>query len=358
MIKSIVSNCILLTGGAGFIGSHTALVLLKKGYCIIIIDSLINSKKRSIDRIKNIAKRECPQYLDNISCQYGDIRDSKFIEEVFLKAKKDNQEISGVIHFAGLKSVGESLKNPILYWDVNLVGSINLLKVMEKFNCKSIIFSSSATIYGSCNNENIAENSSINPINPYGTTKVAIEQLLSDIYESDPKSWKIINLRYFNPIGAHPSGTLGEDPKGIPNNIFPIILKVASKELKKINIFGSDWDTKDGTGVRDYIHVLDLAEGHVLALEFLIKNKKQIINMSMNMGTGKGTSVLELIKTFEKVNKVKVPHIFDEKRIGDSGIAVADNSLMRELLNWTPSRNIEDMCRDGWLWKKNNSRFN
>ena len=353
MIKTLVPKCILLTGGAGFIGSHTALVLLKKGYSIIIVDSLINSKKSSINRIKEIVKKECPQYLNNISSQFGDLRDIKFIESVFLKAQKNNQNILGVIHFAGLKSVGESIKNPLLYWDANLVGSINLFRVMERYNCKSIIFSSSATIYDSCTN-NISENYLINPINPYGTTKVAIEQLLTDIYNSNPNSWKIINLRYFNPIGAHPSGFLGEDPKGIPTNIFPIILKVASKELKNISIFGSDWNTKDGTGVRDYIHVCDLAEGHVLALEFLIKSQNQIVNI--NMGTGKGTTVLELIKTFEKVNKVKVPYIFAEKRSGDSGFAVADNSLMKELLNWKPSRNIDDMCRDGWHWKENNNK--
>ena len=342
---------ILVTGGCGFIGSHTSLRLLENGYDLIIIDSLINSSFEAIRNIKYILQKTHPNNIKNLNFIKGDIRDKNLLNKIFSESYESQKKIDAVIHFAGLKSVYESVLNPLNYWDVNLFGTINLLKEMRKFNCKNFIFSSSATIYGPFQDLPFTENSKIKPINTYGKTKSAVEQLLTDLFQSKEKGWKIASLRYFNPIGAHSSGLLGEDPKNIPNNIFPLINKVAAKEIQKFKIFGSDWDTKDGTGVRDYIHVMDLSEGHLNVLKFLSENQPQ--KLFLNFGTGKGTSVLELIKTFEKVNNVKIPYIFEKKREGDISCAFADNSLAKNVLNWVPKRTLEDMCKDGWNWYLN-----
>ena len=341
---------ILVTGGAGFIGSHTCLLLLEKGYDLVIIDSLINSSITSINRIQNLISQNEDLHPERITFYKADLRDYFSIKNIFEIEFQNNKTICAVIHFAGLKAVGESTFNPLKYWDFNVVGTVNLLKVMIEFNCKTIIFSSSATIYESKGNCLINESTSIKPINPYGSTKATIESILNDLFNSGSKDWKIANLRYFNPIGAHPNGLLGEDPLGIPNNIFPLILKVASGELDKLKIFGNDWNTPDGTGIRDYIHVMDLAEGHVSAFEFLEKNQPNIINV--NLGTGIGTSVLELINTFQKVNKVRINYIFDERRNGDKEYVVADNTKAIKILGWRNTRNLEEMCKDGWKWQQ------
>jgi len=338
---------ILVTGGAGFIGSHTCLALLERGYDIVIIDSFVNSNPISIDRILEISNLNKSQ--NRINVVQSDLRNTEKLNQIFKDAKQQGNSIIGVIHFAGLKSVNESVKNPILYWDNNLISSINLIKIMDENDCRTLVFSSSATVYGFSDKYLINENEKLGPINPYGNTKYVIEKLMHDIYSSSQSEWSIANLRYFNPIGAHNSGLIGENPIGLPNNIFPIILQVAARKIPELKIYGKDWATKDGTGVRDYIHVMDLADGHVLAMEYLLKNSGNILDI--NLGTGIGTSVLELVNTFKKINKIEVPYSFSERRNGDVSRVVADNSFGRSILNWNPIRSIEDMCRDGWNWK-------
>ena len=289
---------ILVTGGAGFIGSHTSLLLIEKGYEILIVDSLVNSSIEALEGLKKIIGTKFLKMKNKLSFFKGDLRNESFIRDIFSNQYKIGKPITGVIHFAGLKSINESINEPLKYWDFNLVSTINLLKVMNLFGCRTIVFSSSASVYGASKNDLINEDQELDPINPYGLTKLTIEHVLSTLYESSPDKWKIINLRYFNPIGAHPSGLLGEIPNGIPNNIFPLIMQVALGEIEYFKIFGKNWPTNDGTGVRDYIHIMDLANGHFYALEYLINNPPKILNL--NLGTGIGTSVLDLIKTFEK----------------------------------------------------------
>ncbi len=340
---------ILVTGGAGFIGSHTCLEMLQKGYDLIVIDSYINSNKKSLKRVIDLFKLN--NRVDNVSIKIinADLRDKEVLERIFLDYKELGDPIEAVVHFAGLKSVMDSVVNPLLYWDANVNSAINLLGVMNKYNCRTIVFSSSATIYGKKNNIPLSEKCDLKPINTYGKTKLAIEQLLNDLYDSQPQKWRIANLRYFNPIGAHPSGLIGESPIGPPNNIFPYLTQVASGKLKELTIYGNDWPTSDGTGVRDYIHVMDLADGHISALEYLINSNNQIINI--NLGTGIGTSVLELINAFESVNNVTIPIKFSTRRLGDSCKVIADNSLAISCLKWSPKRNIRQMCVDGWKWQ-------
>ena len=340
---------ILVTGGCGFIGSHTCLELLEKNYEVWVVDSLVNSSHLVLERIKKLSNKS-----NNLKFFKGDVRDINFIRKVFQKAINNDIPISGVIHFAGLKSVGESNYEPIKYWDVNVNGTINLIRVMEESNCRSIVFSSSATIYGVKDDSPIKESFDIESINPYGNTKIVIEKLLKDLYLSSPDEWRISSLRYFNPIGAHESGLIGEDPLGIPNNIFPLIMQVGMRRISKLQVFGNDWDTEDGTGVRDYIHVLDLADGHILAMEYLFNRKPQIINL--NLGTGTGTSVLELINTFERVNNVSIPYEFTDRRRGDYATVIADNSKLIKVLNWKPKRDLLKMCVDGWRWQKSNPK--
>jgi len=343
---------VLVTGGAGFIGSHTCLSLIEKGHDVVVIDSFINSDKKSLKRVLEILKLNNRDKELNIKVITADLRDEKELENLFSYYQKSGQAIQAVIHLAGLKSVKESLLNPLNYWDTNVNGSINLLRVMNRYKCRTIVFSSSATIYGLSNNKPLKEDTSINPISPYGRTKFVVEQLLKDVYNSEPEKWKIANLRYFNPIGAHHSGLIGEAPRGLPNNIFPYITQVAAGRLNELIVFGNDWPTVDGTGVRDYIHVMDLAEGHILTLEYLFQSKNQLINL--NLGTGIGTSVFELIKTFERVNNVKIRFEVSGRRIGDSPSIIADNSLATSCLDWSPKRSLEDMCIDGWKWQSLN----
>ena len=340
---------VLITGGAGFIGSHTCLRFIESGHQIVVLDDYSNSSPESLKRIKKLLGKKACNLLEIYS---GDIRDKKLLENIFIKFNSIKNPIEAVVHFAGLKAVEKSTQNPLEYWDVNVNGSLCLLSVMSKFNCQTIVFSSSATVYGSSFDKLINENDEIKPENPYGHTKVAIETILNNLYESAPKEWRIANLRYFNPIGAHDSGLIGEDPSGIANNLFPLICKVAAGKKEKISIFGRDWPTPDGTAIRDYIHVMDLAEGHCLALKDLLNNSPKIFYA--NLGTSKGTSVLEIIKTFEKTNNIRIPYEFVGRRKGDCCISVADNAYSQKLLNWLPSRNLEVMCRDGWNWQKRN----
>ncbi len=337
-------NKVLVTGGTGFIGSHVCLCLLEQDYEVHIVDSLINSSPNVVQKILEIKNLKTKIFEKDIFLHIGDIRDEKFLNQIF-----SENEFLSVIHLAGLKSVSESTENPLQYWEVNLGGSINLFKIMKKYCCKNLVFSSSATIYGNTDKKLIDENSEIKPINTYGETKASIENLLKNIYDSEEKEWKICNLRYFNPIGNHNSGLIGEKPSYPPNNLFPYLNLVASGIKEKLLIFGNDWPTEDGTGVRDYIHVMDLASGHIAAMKYLMSNKPRILNV--NLGTGKGTSVLKLVKTFEEVNKCKIPYEFVSRRTGDVARTVADINLANKIFDWFPERNISDMCIDGWKWK-------
>ena len=337
---------VLLTGGAGFVGSHIALDLLKKGFTVLIFDSFINSSKIVFSKFNKVLDEGLLR--ENLKFYSGDLREEESLINLFSEFNKKGKNIESVIHCAGLKSVKDSCSNSLNYWDVNVSGTINLIKVMNQFSCKKLIYSSSATIYDSSKEGLLNENSKLKPKNPYGNTKYVIEKFLEDVYLSAKNEWKIINLRYFNPIGADPDGVIGECPSSEKNNIYPLIMDVASKKLDKFVIFGNDWDTKDGTCVRDYLHINDLAASHSKALEHLSENRSIFLNL--NIGTGIGTSVLELINIFEEINKVNVPYVYGKRREGDFGSVVADNSLARKILNWTPQKNLEDMCKDGWNW--------
>ena len=350
---------ILVTGGTGFIGSHICLLLLERGYKVIILDSFINSSPQigqKILEIKKINNKSGKPLLDLIKC---DLRDEISLKNVFKKYTLNSLKIEAVIHLAGLKAVEESIKEPLKYWDHNVKGTINLLNIMSQFGCQKIVFSSSATIYGCQKNKYlIKENSKIEPINTYGKTKEMVEKILDSLPYLNDKSWEIAILRYFNPIGAHSSGLIGEDPLIKPNNIMPVINEVALGKRKFLEIFGNDWDTKDGTCIRDYIHVMDLAEGHIRTLEYILKSKSEIIKL--NLGTGKGISVIELLETFEKVNCIKIPFKFVSRRVGDIPFSVADNSLAKQKINWNPIYGLDEMCRDSWNWfsRKSNNRLN
>ncbi len=341
---------VLLTGGSGFIGSHIALLLLENGYDVLILDSFINSSSNVIKRIKI--------YLDSKDIKYkletinGDIRDKKLLDSIFINSINENKPINIVIHLAGLKSVAESLIKPLNYWDVNVLGSLNLLLTMKEYECYSIVFSSSATIYGLCESLPIREDHKISPVNTYGKTKVAIENMLYDLYKSNKNLWKIISLRYFNPVGAHPSSMIGEDPIGIPNNLFPFLTQVAIGRQRMLQIYGDDWETNDGSGVRDYIHINDLAEGHLASLEYL--NSKDSCLEFINLGSGHGYSVFQIIKQFEISTGCKIPFSIQSRRDGDIAKCYADISKAKRLLDWTPKRSLEQICLDGWNWQVNN----
>ena len=340
---------ILVTGGLGYIGSHTCIELLKNNYKVTILDSLINSKFETFQKIKQVISKENKNSLNNLDFFQGDIRDYEFLEKLFSDQISIDSNFDAVIHLCGLKSVEESVKKPISYWDVNVLGTINLLKVMRKFECYNLLFSSSATVYGNVLDKPIREDFAVIPINTYGETKATVEKILFELQKDSNYKFKIGVLRFFNPVGAHGSGLIGELPLGKPNNIFPLILDTAYGIKDKLNIFGNDWPTDDGTAIRDYVHVMDLAESFIGILNYLISNKPVYFNL--NIGTGKGTSVLKLLKTFEKVNKVKVPYCFCERRKGDVPFLVAENSLLRSRFNIFPKRNIEIMCKDAWRWK-------
>jgi UDP-glucose 4-epimerase len=335
---------ILVTGGAGFIGSHVCVKLLLLGHKVLVIDNLSNSHLSSLKSISEIVKTNLD--IDrNLNFYHGDIRDQNPLKEIFSK-----NSIDVVIHLAGLKSVKESVEHPKKYYSNNVNGSINLFSLMRKFNCKTVIFSSSATVYGPSNKMPVNEKAELSPINPYGENKKNIEDILLDLYNVD-KSWKIAILRFFNPIGAHESGLIGENPLDLPNNLMPFILKVASRELEKLNIFGDDYDTHDGTGVRDYIHVDDLADGHVKAIEALI-NKPQVI--IANLGTGIGYSVHDVIRAFEKVTNQKINFKVIERRLGDVASSYSDPSFAKTKLNWQAKKGLEEMCYDAWKYKLKN----
>ena len=323
---------ILVTGGTGYIGSHTAVELLNSGYEIVIIDNFSNSKSDVLDKIKLITNKDFKFYE-------GDVCNKDLLRKIFSENK-----IDAVIHFAGYKAVGESVKKPIMYYRNNIYSTLSLIEVMNGFNCKKIVFSSSATVYGNPTTLPIKEDFPLSTTNPYGSTKLMIENILRDLYISD-NDWSIALLRYFNPIGAHVSGLIGEDPKGIPNNLMPYIVKVANKELNELSIFGNDYNTPDGTGVRDYIHVVDLAKGHIKAIEKILKDKG--ID-AYNLGTGIGYSVLDLVTTFERVNNIKVPYKITDRRPGDIASCYADSSYALEKLNWKAEKGIEEMCRDSY----------
>lgn len=331
---------ILVTGGSGFIGSHTVVELLNAGYGVIVIDNLSNSSKEALDRVEKITGNSVKFYKE-------DLLDEEALSDIF-----DKENISSVIHFAGLKAVGESCKIPLAYFNNNITGTINLLRVMEKYNVRSLVFSSSATVYGKPASVPVKEDFPLSVSNPYGRTKLIIEDMLRDIYSAD-KSWDIALLRYFNPIGAHESGEIGENPNGIPNNLLPYISKVAAGELETVNVFGDDYDTPDGTGVRDYIHVSDLAEGHIKALVKLSSHPGLV---TYNLGTGKGYSVLEIIHSFEKACGKKIPYNITERRPGDIDMCYADPGKAKEELGWVAKRGIDKMCEDAWRWQVNNPK--
>ena len=329
---------ILVTGGTGYIGSHTAVELLNSNYEIVIVDNLSNSKIEVVDKIKQITGKDFKFYQI-------DLRDKDKLSNIF----KENK-IDAVIHFAGLKAVGESVEKPLLYYRNNLDSTLTLCEVMNQYNIKKLVFSSSATVYGSQKVLPIKETASLSTTNPYGSTKLFIEYILDDIYKSD-NEWSIIKLRYFNPVGAHVSGIIGEDPNGIPNNLMPYISKVATKELPYLNVFGNDYNTKDGTGVRDYIHVVDLAKGHLKALEYINNNNGSI---AVNLGTGVGYSVLDIVKSYEKVNNIEIPYKIVDRRDGDIEECYADPSKAYELLNWKTEKTLDDMVKSAYNYVINN----
>ena len=327
----------LVTGGAGYIGSHTLIELDSAGYDFLVLDNFSNSNEEALSRVSKIIKKD-------IKFVEGDIRDEALLDSLF---KEYN--IDSVIHFAGLKAVGESVEQPIKYYDNNVAGTITLLKSMQKAGCKKIVFSSSATVYGDPATLPIKEDFPLSTTNPYGQSKLMIEYILKDLYKSD-NSFKISILRYFNPIGAHESGLIGEDPNDIPNNLMPYISQVAVGKLDYLNVFGDDYNTPDGTGVRDYIHVVDLANAHVKALQALEKQNLIIVNL----GTGNGYSVLEMVKAFEDASGKKIAYKIAQRRAGDIASCYADASLAKELLGWEAKRDLKQMCIDTWRWQSNN----
>ena len=332
---------VLVTGGAGYIGSHTCVELIETGHTPIVVDNLYNSSPKSLERVKEITGVDIKFYE-------GDVRDEALLNRIF-----DENEIGAVIHFAGLKAVGESVSKPLAYYDNNLISTMVLARVMGNRGCKKIIFSSSATVYSGDNEMPLRETSKTgNCTNPYGWTKYMCEQILRDIAKADPE-WSVVLLRYFNPVGAHKSGKIGEHPNGIPNNLMPFISQTAIGKRKQLSVFGNDYDTHDGTGVRDYIHVVDLAKGHVAAVNYMENNKGESV---FNLGTGTGYSVLDMVKAFETANGIPVPYVIAERRPGDLATCYADPTKSREVLGWTAKHDQTDMCRDTWRWQSQNPK--
>ncbi|TYS59919.1 UDP-glucose 4-epimerase GalE [Sutcliffiella horikoshii] len=329
---------ILVTGGAGYIGSHTSVELLNAGYDIVIVDNFSNSNHVSLDRIKEITGKD-------FTFHEVDLLDKESLGKVFRE-----HSIEAVIHFAGLKAVGESVEKPLFYYHNNITGTLYLCEVMHEHGIKNIVFSSSATVYGLPESVPISESFPLSATNPYGQTKLMIEQIMRDLHVAD-QDWSISLLRYFNPIGAHESGRIGEDPNGIPNNLMPFITQVAIGKLPQLQVFGNDYETVDGTGVRDYIHVVDLAKGHLKALEKVLTDKG--VN-AYNLGTGNGYSVLEMVKAFEKASQRDVPYKIVERRPGDIGECFADPAKAKEELGWQAEKGLDEMCQDSWKWQKNN----
>ena len=329
---------ILITGGCGYIGSHTCIELVKAGYDIVVLDNLYNAKPEALRRVEELCGRRLPFYK-------VDIRDEAGLRRVF-----QENDIDVVIHFAGLKAVGESVEKPLLYFDNNVGGTVTLCRVMSEYGCKRIVFSSSATVYGNVPVPYREDQPTGDVTNPYGRTKYMVEEILKDLCASDPE-WSAVLLRYFNPIGAHESGRIGEDPNGIPNNLMPYILQVAVGRLPKLSVFGDDYPTPDGTGVRDYIHVVDLALGHVKAAEYAMAHTGA---EAINLGTGSGSSVMELVHAFEGAYGRPLPYVIAPRRAGDLPAYYADAQKAKELLGWVATRDIHDMCRDSWRWQSEN----
>ncbi|KAH9775100.1 UDP-glucose 4-epimerase 5 [Citrus sinensis] len=353
---------ILVTGGAGYIGSHTVLQLLLGGYKTVVVDNLDNASEIAVAKVKELAGNQG----DNMTFHKLDLRDKAALEALFAKTKYGctalvifmfynanwpDTMFDAVIHFAGLKAVGESVQKPLLYFDNNLIGTITLLEVMAAHGCKNLVFSSSATVYGWPKVVPCTEEFPLEAMNPYGRTKLFIEEICRDVHRSDSE-WKIILLRYFNPVGAHPSGKIGEDPRGIPNNLMPFVTQVAVGRRPELTVFGTDYSTKDGTGVRDYIHVIDLADGHIAALHKL--DDPKIGCEVYNLGTGKGTSVLEMVAAFEKASGKKIPLVKSGRRPGDAEIVYASTGKAERELNWKAKYGIDEMCRDQWNWASKN----
>lgn len=329
---------ILVTGGAGYIGSHTCVELLNSGYDVYVVDNLSNSKETALHRVKEICGKSA-------AFIQADLLDEAALEQIF-----NSTQIDAVIHFAGLKAVGESTRMPLEYYHNNITGSVNLFRVMKKYDVKKLVFSSSATVYGNPHKVPIEENFPLSATNPYGRTKLMIEEILKDLHASD-NSWRIVILRYFNPVGAHSSGKIGEDPQGIPNNLMPYIAQVAIGKLSQLNVFGHDYPTVDGTGVRDYIHVVDLAIGHIQALKKIEHSGGHYV---YNLGTGHGYSVLEVIKAFQQSSNKSIPYKLGERRPGDIAMCYADAHHAEMELSWKAERSIEDMCEDMWRWQMSN----
>ena len=329
---------ILVTGGTGYIGSHTCISLLEKGYDVTIVDNLVNSKALVVDRIENLSGKKVKFFE-------ADVCDEDALRKIFAE-----DEIFAVIHFAGLKAVGESVQIPLRYYENNLISTLSLLKVMAEFKVNNFVFSSSATVYGNPASVPIREDFPLSTTNPYGTTKLMIERILKDYAHANPDFNPII-LRYFNPVGAHKSGTIGEDPNGIPNNLVPYITQVAVGKLRCLGVFGDDYPTKDGTGVRDYIHVVDLAEGHLCAIRYAQAHTGCEV---FNLGTGRGVSVLEMVHTFSEVNNVPVPYVIGPRRAGDLATVYADPAKAKQILGWEAKKTLADMCRDSWRWQTRN----
>lgn len=331
-------SSVLVTGGAGYIGSHTVLLLLEAGYSVVVLDNLSNSSRESLNRVERLTGKSL-EFIE------GDIRDSGCLKQLF-----NEHDIASVIHFAGLKAVGESVAQPLRYYDCNVTGTLRLLEAMENAGVRTLVFSSSATVYGDPASVPIREDFPLSATNPYGATKLHIEDMLRDLYKSDD-SWRLALLRYFNPAGAHGSGEIGEDPNGIPNNLMPFIAQVAVGKREKLSVFGGDYPTKDGTGVRDYIHVMDLAEGHLAALQAL-ENKGGLI--TTNLGTGRGYSVLEMVNAFSAASGRELAYSIVERRPGDVASCYADPAFAEKVLGWKAKRGIEAMCADHWRWQKKN----
>jgi UDP-glucose 4-epimerase len=341
---------VLITGGAGFIGSHLCLQMLNAGHSLVVLDDFSNSSPVALKRVAALAGLQ--QWQESGSGVWQDCQPSRLeLRQGDVRSRADLlqacQNIDAVIHLAGLKSVGESVQDPLRYWDINVQGTLQLLQVMDELGCRTVVFSSSASVYGLQEQVPIAESAQIKPINPYASTKATVEQLLSDLVGSG-SDWRVASLRYFNTVGAHPSGQIGEAPLSTPSNLFPLIIQVASGKRDSLQIFGQDWPTQDGTCLRDYIHVMNLADGHVAALDKLLNNGCQCLRV--NLGTGRGHSVLEVIQAFNATSGIAVPWVKAERRPGDAAVSVADIRVAKQVLGWSASRSLEDMCRDSWAW--------
>ena len=330
---------ILLTGGAGYIGLHTAAVLIEAGHEVVLFDNFCNSKPNGLKRLEAIVNRAVP-------CVEGDVRSRHDMDGLF-----DQYPISAVIHFAGLKAVGESASQPLRYYDNNVTGTLVLLQAMQRAEVRRMVFSSSATVYGDPDFSPIPESAVLRPANTYGRTKLMVEEILRDLHVAAP-GWSIALLRYFNPVGAHPGGLIGEDPNGIPNNLMPFVTQVAVGRLPELQVFGGDYPTPDGSGVRDYIHVMDLADGHRAALDWALCDPREVL--AANLGTGRGCSVLDLVRAFEKASGQAIPYRIVARRAGDVPAYWGDPSLARQRLGWTARRTLDDMCRDAWNWQRSN----